>query len=317
MVRSNRRRFLQSMLLMGGSIFLNPSSLFASFGECKIAVIVMDGLRPDLAMEMHNDQTTTISTFVNHDTFHCLGLSCTQTGAATLWTGVPPYFHKAVENQSYYDASLPEFPYKYFHIIPKLMHYYRNDDLFTVWVSGKAKNVRGNVPCSVHSHMYARIYYNISPGFYMGDGMYEDSQVEDAAINAIREAVVHNNYIIYVHYNMPDVCGHQYEDYDKYVQEAYTTDIRVRNVINELPTDTKIILLSDHGFNVLSLGELENGHRMSPVVPIFTNFMPSDEIDNHADVSRLIYSLAGGDPDRTRLMKAGTRTVHGYRMYGG
>jgi len=225
---------------------------------------------------------------------------------------MPPFYHNSHDN-TLYDAMPSEM-----HIMAKLLNSYKELglDLFPVWITGKGKNVKGSEPKSPHRSVYRYIVGEGNPGSYYGDESREDLEVFQLAEQALREAVTHDNFLCFVHFKNPDRVGHQTNDYDTYMEKAQKVDQYIYDLMQNLPSDTTLIYCSDHGFNFKSLGDKENGHSYSPRGMLAVNFLTVDlPCVEQSSIGRLIYRLAGGNPDDTYYRDESGKKKR-YHMYG-
>lgn len=180
------------------------------------------------------------------------------------------------------------------------------------------------------------------PGVYEGDkarqngtGAYNNGEVyipgvHELAVPALQEMIQHDNFLAFIHFTDPDLTGHQVingniqapagqTQLDVYKQSALEVDNYIWDLMQILPSDTNIIYCSDHGFDFISEGDAQDHHDFSPLGMLATNFTtiytgltPPQNPDGSSyfttsqmSIGRLIYKLAGGNPDRALPRKDG------------
>jgi hypothetical protein len=274
--------------------------------NCRIVVFGADGLRIDVARQLHFDGSPALGRL--NPPICALsggGLSLTQPGWASIWSGLPSGFHNAWKNDEY-SAMPPDV-----HIMGKFIDYYAAQDGFAVWISGKGSAVRGNIPDSPHYQVYWPIVKQGQPGIYAADRWIGSGHVYSLAKPALQEAVNHQHFCCFVLFGNPDTIGHKTKRYDDFVAAARVVDEYIADLIEFLPPDTDILYCSDHGFNFTELGEIENTHFFAPKGMLATNFSTiSHSHVTRESIGRLIFKRGGGDPDH---LYSGSDP---YAMYG-
>ncbi len=280
--------------------------------SCRIVVFGPDGLRVDSAIKMWEEGARALSALTPPIMSSSGGLSCTQPGWATIFSGLPSERIKCWSNKRF--QAMP----RDYHIVKKVATMSENRDLFLVWITGKGHNIMGSKKDSPHHAVYKLIVEDGHPGAYHGDETREDDEVFNLALPALEEAVKHQNFLCFVHFRNPDSTGHRVTrdetegDYEIYMQSARQVDDYIYELMKLLPDDTNIVYCSDHGFDFKSIGNPRNGHKFAPDGMLAVNFetLPKSEV-SQLSIGRLIYKLAGGNPDWT-TDKKGTL----YRMFG-
>ncbi len=309
-------------MMMGQSPGLKPEAGAEELDngrQCRIVVFGSDGLRIDFAKVLRKAGAPALSVLNPPICSLSGGFSVTQPGWAAIWSAMPANFNKAFGNDNY--GSMP----KNMHILERLMNEFREKDLFAVWITGKGKNIKGNIPESPHYGVYDKIVKKGFPGIYHGDKERSNEEVFHLAGPALQEAALHQNFVCFVHFHDPDATGHMTQDYREYLKAAGRVDAYIDALMQQLPEDTDIIYCSDHGFNFRTLGDVENSHGFSPWGMVATNAdtLVADEnqfgfggrivqaasVCQHS-VGRLIYKLSGGNPHRCLLWG------RAYSMYG-
>jgi hypothetical protein len=283
-----------------------------AYESCRIVVFGPDGLRIDSAIKMRQEGARALSEINPPILSSSGGLSCTQPGWATIFSGLPSERIKCWSNKRF-----RAMPCDY-HIVKKVTTAFENRDLFLVWITGKGHNIMGFKEGSPHYAVYKLIVEEGHPGSYHGDETREDDEVFNLALPALQEAVTHQNFLCFVHFRNPDSTGHRVtrdeteDDFEIYMQSARQVDDYIYELMKLLPDDTNIVYCSDHGFDFKSIGEPRNGHKFAPHGMLAVNFetMVKSEV-SQLSIGRLIYKLAGGNPDWTSD-KNGTL----YRMFG-
>ncbi len=181
------------------------------FAGCKIVVFGSDSLRIDYAQSLVAQGAPALGSLNDPTCSLNGGVSATQPGWATIWTGLPSMFHKAFSNNDY-DAMPTGM-----HIMAKLMRVYRQQDFFAVWITGKGKNIKGDIVRSPHNQVYRFIVSGTYPGIYHGDSERSDAEVFELAQQALSEAITHQNFCCFIHFANPDRTGHAQRDYDAYM----------------------------------------------------------------------------------------------------
>lgn len=326
-----RRTFLKTMgiaaLGIGGSMFpagrhlVRPAAAQepGTFESCRIVVFGLDGLRVDYAQRMWDDVSPGLRSLSRPICATCGGLSQTQPGWASIWSGLPSQINNCWDN-SVYKRMRPGH-----HVMEKLITAYQGRDLFAVWIVGKGNIVGasqkpgGRLKKGSHYGVYRMIVEEEKEGIYFGDDSRDSQTVYSLALDALAEARTHDNFIAFVQFNDPDKVGHAAvrsklpDDFDAYMQSALEVDGYMADLMTLLPGGTKVICCSDHGFDFKSQGDARNHHEYSPYGMLATNFQIVDTpFTSQISVGRLIYKLAGGDPDRTRSQDTGAF----YRMFG-
>jgi hypothetical protein len=314
-----RRTFLKTMgiaaLGIGGSMFpagrhlVRPAAAQepGTFESCRIVVFGSDSLRIDYAQTLHDLGAPALSALNPPICATCGGLSYTQPGWASIWSGMPSQRIKCWSNGIY-----ERMPWRY-HIVEKLCAAYLNRDLFTVWLTGKGGNIKGRWPMeSPHRSVFKSIALDGDPGVYLGDEDRTNSDVYQRATKALSVATKKPNFLCFVHFSDPDKTGHLTKDYDTYMEKAWEVDNYIAELMDILPPATDVIYCSDHGFDFTSLGDTNTGHKCSPHGMLATNFetVPKQSVSQMA-IGRLIYKRAGGNPNWT-LNNIGKS----YKMFG-
>jgi hypothetical protein len=288
-----------------------------SYDNCRIVVFGADGLRIDYAQTLRDQGAPGLSSLNPPICAICGGMSQTQPGWASIWSGLPSELNLAWDNSKY-----QRMPSGY-HIMEKLIKAYEGRDLYAVWIVGKGNIVglrqraNGKFRKGSHYGVYKMIVEEGNPGVYYGDDSRDNDTVHSLASQALAEAVQHNNFIAFVQFHDPDKTGHASvrsrlpNDYETYMQKALEIDNYIANLMGLLPGDTDIIYCSDHGFDFVSQGDARNHHPFSPKATLATNVSTVDTpFTSQMSIGRMIYRLAGGNPDQTqRLNKY-------YRMWG-
>lgn len=285
------------------------SGQLGNFESCRIVVFGVDSLRVDYAPTLISNGAQALSSLNTPICSLSGGTSGTQAGWAAIWSGMPSYYTNTWTNREF--GAMP----KKMHIMRKLMNAYKERDLFAVWITGKGHNIMGKRPESPHYSVYEKIVKQGYPGLYYGDEKREDQEVYDLAVTALQEAITHDNFCCFIHFRNPDDAGHEYKDYDTYIQRALEVDEYIWSLMNLLPPEieTDIIYCSDHGFDFVSLGDVENNHHYSPRGTLATNFATFEyPYVCQLSVGRLVYRKAGGNPDRTKC----SEMKSAYKMYG-
>lgn len=307
----NRRTLLKSTLAFFATLgFPGSRTLLGRRGKfdsdaCKIVVFGVDGLRIDTAEQMRLEGSPALSML---EPPLCAlsggGHSVTQSGWASIWTGLPSYFHKSYSNDEF-----GAMPFDY-HIMGRLIASFQGGDFYPVWITGKGHNIMGSIPDSPHYQVYEPIVVQGHAGVYHGDQERENDDVFNLAVPALQEAVNHEKYCCFIHFQDPDCTGHVHKGYNRYMDAAREVDVYVSQLMQLLTPDTKVIYCSDHGFNFIGLGEVEDNHSYAPKGMLATNFpvKPYSHITRET-IGRLIYQSAGFDPDHCLADRE-------YAMYG-
>ncbi len=291
---------------------LSPIQEPGKYDSCRMVVFGADGLRIDSAIKMREDGAPALSSLHPPILSSSGGLSCTQPGWATIFSGLPSERIKCWSNNRF--KAMP----RDYHLFKKVAKAFENRDLFLVWITGKGHNIMGSEKESPHHAVYQFIVEEGHPGTYYGDQTREDDEVFNLAVPSLSEAVKHQNFLCFVHFRDPDSTGHQVTrkqsegDYEIYLQSARLVDDYIFELMGLLPADTDILYCSDHGFDFMSIGEPRNGHRFAPHGMLAVNFdtLPKTDV-SQPSIGRLIYKRAGGNPDWTSD-KRGTL----YRLFG-
>lgn len=321
-----RRTFLKTMVgaaALGFGVSVLPATSrraypavgggIGDFGGCRLVVFGADGLRFDTAQDMWNQGAPALSSLNPPILSVNGGLSVTQPGWATIWMGLPSYYTGAIDNSTY------SAPLEFMHIMRKLMWKYRDEDHYSVWITGKGGNIKGNSSDAPHRELYYYLKMRKSyPGFYDADIGHSNDEVYALAQVALAEAVTHRNFTCFVHFVDPDHTGHIKANYADYLDAALEeVDQYISLLMQLLPPDVDIIYCSDHGFNFKELGEIETGHRYAPWGMLATNFQTNNfECVPQDSIGRLIYARGGGNPDYTGAYDRGAGITRAYRMYG-
>lgn len=327
----NRRTFLKGIsgLALGIGIVdntiklsdkipgLTTKSAYAASGGCRIVVFGSDSLRIDYAETLVEQGAPGISRLNFPICSLSGGMSVTQSGWASIWSGMPSYWNNAYANYVY--GKMP----RRMHIIKKLAKIYENEDLYITWVTGKGHNIKGNKSDSPHHQVYKLLVKDGHMGDYYGDEGRENSEVFDLAGQSLSEAIKHQHFIAFVHFGDPDHTGHKTHSYSAYMEKAYEVDGYISQLMDLLSSDTDVIYCSDHGFDFKENGDIKCGHKFSPQGMLATNFATFQySVVDQMSIGRLVYTLAGGDPDFvsfTSLGGVGMRPagkVQKGRMYG-
>jgi hypothetical protein len=185
-------------------------------------------------------------------------------------------------------------------------------DLFPVWITGKGTNICGKrLNSQTGPHRVVRKMCRNGAGIYYGDRARTNEAVKSLAIDALTEAVTHENFLCFIHFHDPDSTGHATKDINRYTEKTWEVDGMVADLMALLPDGTDIIACSDHGFGFKSLGDIANDHKYEPNGFVSAN-MPF--VKNRAvqmEIGRLTYALAGGNPDRVIDIKGSL-----YKLFG-
>jgi hypothetical protein len=259
----------------------------------RLVVFGVDALRHDSALLLRGEGSPALASL---NTPICVlsggGYSMTQPEWASVWSGLCCVLHRTYKNNLF--NAMPTDT----HIMGRLMKMYPLEKFFPVWITGKGYNIKGDAFDSPHFQVYKPIVLDGRPGVYMGDRERENEQVYTAASKALQEAITNDNFCCFIHFHDPDQTGHKKESYNEYLDAAREVDQYVYQLMQILPPDTEIIYCSDHGFNFTELGEVENNHHFAPRGMLSTNFILANATHaSRQSVGRLIYKLAGGNPD--------------------
>jgi hypothetical protein len=260
-----------------------------------------DALRIDYARTLRAQGAPALKLLHPPISAMCGGKSETQPGWAAIWSGMPSEITRTWSNRRY--SSMPAG----YHLIEKIADGYASNDLYVGWITGKGANIRGDRVRSPHYRVRQMIANGRVPGMYRGDRHRSNVQVERLATTALAQAALHRNFICFIHFHDPDRTGHQLIRQDQpnklqqFMASALDVDRRIANLLGHLPDDTDVIYCSDHGFDFRDEGEWRNGHSCSPHGMLATSF-PVRGLPNVSQlaVGRMIFRMAGGDPDRTR-----------------
>lgn len=335
----DRRRFLKTVI--GGVAALSVAGAFpgvpkgvpparagqpGNFDGCRLVVFGSDGLRVDYARTLATNGAPALGLLHNINPIICSlnnGLSCTQPGWTTVWTGMPSCYTRVYANTQY--GELPE----QMHIMRKIFSAYRNEDLFLVWITGKGKQLAGKkrklhagtpdeqVVKGPHFQVKQLVEGLEQPGVYHGDVERTNLEVYELAYDALQESVNHRNFCCFVHFQDPDQTGHAANSYGSYMDAALEVDNYIRDLIEQmgLLDSSKIVYCSDHGFDFKDRGDTNVGHKYSPQGMLATNFETNNyPVVDMCSVGRLIYKLAGGNPDKTKYVTTDGISTHS--LYG-
>jgi len=303
-----------------------------SFGGCRLVVFGSDSLRFDYAQTLVNDPeyyAPALSSLVDDgNPIICSltdGFSCTQPGWASIWTGLPSYWTRVFSNNDY--EQMP----RHMHIMRKLISAYKDEDLFLGWITGKGRSISGkrrtlfkDTPqvadvWGPHWQVKKEVLNGGHLGVYLGDEHRENDEVFNAASSALEEIRDNQyaNFCCFIHFKDPDHAGHVDLDYDSYMAKAVEVDQHIWDLMGQLPANTDVIYCSDHGFDLRDNGDRNNHHNYSPYGMLATNFPTANyPVVDIMSVGRLIYRLAGGDPDDTSYREWDTDKVIKHPMYG-
>jgi hypothetical protein len=295
----NRRTLLKTGLASLAAWFtLNPRELKAeprrtTSVNSRLVVFGSDGLRMDTAEQLQVAGAPALSRL--NPPLAALsggGYSCTQPGWASIWSGLPSWFNNAYSNVQY--SSMPAKR----HIMERLIDLLSERDFFPVWITGKGKNLKGDIIRSPHYPVYAHVHVQGEPGIYHGDLVRENLEVFELGAAALNEALTHDNFCCFIHFKDPDYTGHLDKSYLSYYDKALEVDQYIDQLMAMLPADVDVIYCSDHGFNFKELGEVEDNHNYAPEGMLATNFstLPATHCTRES-VGRLIYKRMGGNPD--------------------
>ncbi|NIO06072.1 MAG: hypothetical protein GTN74_16175 [Proteobacteria bacterium] len=129
---------------------------------CRIVVFGADGLGIEAAQELRIQGAPALSSLRPPICSLNGGFSATQPGWATIWSGLPSYYNNAYSNRAY--GVMPENT----HILSKIIRAYADQDLYLVWITGKGKNILGNVEDSPQYPVYDAIVNQGHAGVYYG-----------------------------------------------------------------------------------------------------------------------------------------------------
>jgi hypothetical protein len=334
-----RRDFFKTVI--GGAAALGVAGVFpgvpkmvqparaaqpGNFGGCRLVVFGSDSLRFDYAQTLVNEGAPALSQLNAINPIICslsTGLSVTQPGWTTIWTGMPTFYTKVYNNGDFGEMR------RHMHIMRKLCNGYNDEDFFLVWITGKGKNVCANKRTlykgtpeeravrGPHWQVKQQIVDEGHPGVYHGDENRDNLEVFNLASAAIEQLHYHANFCCFIHFGDPDCTGHKTEDHDAYMDKALEVDNYIFDLMSDLPEDTNVIYCSDHGFDFKHKGDTDTGHRFSPRGMLATNFVTANHpVVDMCSVGRLLYRLAGGDPERTKFRKWNPEVILTHRMYG-
>ncbi|MHC4944603.1 MAG: alkaline phosphatase family protein [Planctomycetota bacterium] len=308
----NRRTLLKTGLAsLAALASLKPLKLWAraprkNSATYRVVVFGSDALRIDTAEQLRLAGAPGLSKLNPPITaLSGGGFSVTQPGWASIWSGLPSWFHKSFSN-----GEFSQMPPKH-HIMERLFYAFWGFDFFPVWITGKEKYLTGNIPRSPHYPVYKYVNLYGLPGVYQGDKGRDNFEVYELATTAFLEALDHEHFCCFIHFQDPDYTGHLEKSYSKYYAKAEEVDQYIGQLISMLPSDVDIIYCSDHGFNFVELGAVENNHHYAPKGMVATNFPinPATHCTRES-IGRLIYRRMGGNPDYCDAPD------HDYAMYG-
>lgn len=281
-----------------------------SYSHCKIVIFGADGLGIGHAATLRDGGAPGLNALHEPICLHSDGLSVTQPGWATMFSGLPSEHIKCWRNQEY-----KKMPNGY-HLIKKLIETYESRDLYVVWITGKGPNITGfnfeTQSKGPHWSVYNKIVNGNHPGIYHGDAPRNNLEVFNLAFSSLSEAITHENFIAFVHFGDPDDTGHATESHDSYMNAAGIVDGYINTLINLLQNGTDVIYCSDHDFHFQELGDAETRHRFAPRGVMATNVVTLSKPEiSQMTLGRFIYRRAGGNPDWT-LNKYGNP----YHLYG-
>lgn len=294
-----------------------------SFDHCRMAIFGADSLGIENSLILRNQGAPGLNVLNPPFCSVSDGLSVTQPGWATILTGLPIGHTGALTNRKY-----ERVPNKY-HIFARLMEEYNGRDLYIVWVAGKGKQITGfnpnrgkNGKKGPHYSVYKAIKLDQSQqGIYEADVKRDyytsNQQVFDLATapNGLPEAITHENFLAFIHFEHPDRIGHISKDYNTYMQSALDVDDYISQMISMLPDGTDILYCSDHDFHFKSQGWPESRHKFAPFGMAATNVATLDEpIVPQTSLGRFIYRRAGGNPNYIYNKPEGS--LRAFNMYG-
>ncbi len=334
-----RRDFFKTVI--GGAAALGVAGMFPAvpqvvqpahasqpgeFTGCRVVVFGSDGLRFDYAQALASAGAPALSQLNTINPIVCSlnsGLSVTQPGWATIWTGMPSFYTRIYNNGDFEEMR------RHMHIMQKLCDGYKDDDFFLVWITGKGKNVCGNkrtlykgtpeerVVRGPHWQVKQQIVGMEHPGVYNGDENRDNLEVFNLASAAIEQLHYHTNFCCFIHFRDPDYTGHKTEGHNAYMDKALEVDNYIFDLMRLLPDYTNVIYCSDHGFDFEDRGDTRTDHRFSPCGMVATNFVTANcPVVDMCSVGRLIYRLAGGDPERAKFRKWSPQVIVTHNMYG-
>jgi len=299
---------------------------------CRLVVIGIDSLRIDYARILREIGLPALESLNRPVCATCGGLSRTQPGWASIWTGLPSELINCYDNTIFGGMPYRETPEGSvrcdYHIMSHLIEMYKDQDFYIGWVTGKGYNIKGDIPESPHWDVCDAIKNKKHSGRYYGDHGRSTENVYDLGSKVLAEAQQHDNFIVFIHFGEPDGTGHRAVNerwpyhWPAYMDVAVDVLGRVFDLMGGLDCDVDIIACSDHGFG-FKLADDWNGyhhrpdarnhHQFEPFGFVSTNF-PIKEYRHVSQMSigRLIYDRAGGNPDLVKVPCQWTT----YRMYG-
>lgn len=286
--------------------FACPKIANANTTGCKIVVFGSDSLRIDYAQDLRNSGAPALSSLNPPICSISGGVSVTQPGWATVWCGAPSYYSRVWTNMKYDSMPINA------HAIEKIANLYTQNNLYVGWLTGKGWLIDGRNLNAPH-YPVRNMIQNGQAGKYYGDQFRPDSEVFNKGVEILQEAIQYENYICFIHFQNPDATGHQQRSYTAYMDAALQVDTYISQLM-QIVLDANIIYCSDHGFNFKELGDVETNHNFSPRGMLSTNFPTIPGVKNveQSSIARLVYRLAGGDPDHCTAGNNGAK----YSMYG-
>jgi len=276
---------------------------------CRIIVFAADGLRDDYARALRAEGAPGLARLGAVATCLAGGQSVTQPGWATIWTGLPSYYTGAYGNNEY--VRMP----RRMHLMKKIQVLYRGEDLYIGWVTGKGKNICG-LKDGPHWQVRKLIQNGLAAGTYAGDLARSNAEVFQLGQEVIGEALGHERFVLFIHFHDPDGTGHMSKDLGEYMAAAREVDAYIAALMDQAAgSGAALVYVSDHGFDFKHAGDVRDAHQFSPRGMLAANVpLPADVLDQ-CSAARLIYRLAGGDPDQVEYVRDDGKAVE-YGMYG-
>jgi hypothetical protein len=310
-----------------------------SYDSCRTIVFGSDSLRIDYAHTLKSSGAPALSRLNDPITATCGGATNTQAGWASIWTALPSYeigvYDNGKDDRNGRDDFVGDLNYRSVpngtHIMHKIAHHYisQGKDPFIAWVTSKSGNLKSKGKNGPHKKVRKLIEGGEVSGYYDGKDGLSNQQAYDSGYSALTEALQCQDFAAFIHFGDPDDTGHETTKYSSYMDQAREVDNYISDLMDLLPASSipgspsydtnasdfvNVIYCSDHGFDFQDQGDLHNGHGHSPHGMLATNFptLSTPYIDQMS-IGRLIYKLAGGNPNCTFKNKNFGRS---YRMSG-
>ena len=288
----NRRNFIKAVGVGASSLLLSPKfSLSTEISIVdKFILIIWDGCeRTRIKKLMVDGYLPNLASLISKGSIIELDAgsrTCTKPCHSSILTGCGPITTGVWENTMWQQVP------SNLSILERL-HDHFGDSFNEFWTSGKEHQV-GSDP--------TKVFYNVARYCMRRDEDF-DRPANETGAKAVKWVNNHktNSGFWFIHFREPDYIGHVYGEHsDEYTQEIINLDYWLGEIVNVATSDTAIMVLTDHGFDIEGFhklnkkNELRYAHFYAPKAWAASNKFLARS-GNLFDIAPTIYELFGID----------------------